>query len=387
MNEAGLKANALRMLEDIAVPQLGKAESPKKNSCAWTYKEQYPFFIACYTIETFLKQESTDFLLIDQKTTTSVNYALGKSEEVLTMGVMVFSLNGKLVSFSPNMNTYTISVQTNSGLEKLKERIDHEIKFNNPLRQKNLAVQIVHGELSAMIKPTPVVTFDSVIVAKELKDDIYDNTIYHLKNLDLPTGVIMHGAPGTGKSLICSAIINEAIKEGYNTCYISSYVDFDVLEEMIETFLTPCVVIFEDVDSFGFSREEYGVNRDLSKFLQFINGISERTDPIVFVATTNYLDKLDEAIANRPVRFNRKFEFKIPTNSEIDALMNLYFGTDEFAGLCHNKKFTGAHIREIKRTADIQKLKTGGEYPDVVKSAIKAVVQNFSVTINEVGFK
>jgi SpoVK/Ycf46/Vps4 family AAA+-type ATPase len=326
--------------------------------------------------------------LIEQKASTSVNYELGESEEILTLGAIVFSLDGKLVSYSPDINSHTVSVRTHADLSTLKATLDAEIKHRNPLRRKNLALQTIHGELSATIKPTPATTFADVIVPQDLKEDIYDNTIYHLKNLALPTGVIMHGAPGTGKSLICSAIIQEALKEGFNACYISSYVDFDVLEELIENFLTPCVVVFEDVDSFGFSREDYGINKELSKFLQFINGISERTDPIVFVATTNYLDKLDAAIANRPVRFNRKFEFKLPTDSEIDSLMEIYFKTDEFKGLCHKKKFTGAHIREIKRTADIQILKCGGKYKDVINSAISAVSQNFSVTIKEsVGFK
>jgi hypothetical protein len=56
--------------------------------------------------------------------------------------------------------------------------------------------------------------------------------------------------------------------------------------------------------------------------------------------------------------------------------------------LCHDKGFTGAHIKEIRRTANLLSKRKGIKVKDVFEESVKVVHQNFSVTINsEIGFK
>jgi len=125
-------------------------------------------------------------------------------------------------------------------------------------------------------------------------------------------------------------------------------------------------------------------------FLQFINGLTEGNDRIVFIATTNYLEHLDDAIKNRPMRFNRKFEFKYPNNDQINKLITLYFDkktSDKYSTTCYNKNFTGAHIKEIKRTATILSVKDNTDIDSVFEKSVKLVYDNFSITLrNKPGF-
>src|SRR3989344_4745930 len=130
------------------------------------------------------------------------------------------------------------------------------------------------------MKAIPSITFDDVIIDEKLKEDIYDNTIFQLENLDENNGVIFYGEPGVGKSLICSAIANECTKKGNTVCYLSTEADYTMLNEFLESFVSPCILVFEDIDAFGRSRDGVPSSSTLSDFLQFINGISEKEERI-----------------------------------------------------------------------------------------------------------
>ena len=69
------------------------------------------------------------------------------------------------------------------------------------------------------------------------------------------------------------------------------------------------VVILEDIDEL--TKED----TDERKLLNILDGINQ-SENIVFIATTNYPDKLKERIINRSSRFDRRYELKLP-NKEV----------------------------------------------------------------------
>ena len=71
---------------------------------------------------------------------------------------------------------------------------------------------------------------------------------------------------------------------------------------------TPCLLIIEDIDSLI-------TNNLQSYFFNEVDGL-ENNNGILMIATTNHLDKLDGGIANRPSRFDRKYEFPVPSKKE-----------------------------------------------------------------------
>jgi SpoVK/Ycf46/Vps4 family AAA+-type ATPase len=72
----------------------------------------------------------------------------------------------------------------------------------------------------------------------------------------------------------------------------------------------PLVVILEDIDSIaGESRSQ------TSRLLNILDGVKQ-IENVVYIATTNYPEKLEERISNRPSRFDRRYRVELP-NKEI----------------------------------------------------------------------
>ena len=72
--------------------------------------------------------------------------------------------------------------------------------------------------------------------------------------------------------------------------------------------LRPCVLVLEDLDSLV-------KNDNRSFFLNQLDGF-ERNHGLIVLATTNYPDRIDQGIVDRPSRFDRKYHFNLPSASE-----------------------------------------------------------------------
>jgi hypothetical protein len=71
---------------------------------------------------------------------------------------------------------------------------------------------------------------------------------------------------------------------------------------------SPCLLILEDIDTLvsgGFQ----------SSFFNEVDGLANN-DGIMMIATTNHIEKLDGGLANRPSRFDRKYNFPLPNYEE-----------------------------------------------------------------------
>ncbi len=127
-------------------------------------------------------------------------------------------------------------------------------------------------------------------------------------------GILLYGPPGNGKSYLIQVISRHLIKEKKGI--VINLKDY----ENVELFLnyagpvirkieksTPIIVILEDVDNIL----EYS-NSTLTKLLNMLDGLKQ-IDKVVYIATTNYIEKLQDRIANRPSRFDRKYHIGLPT--------------------------------------------------------------------------
>jgi hypothetical protein len=133
--------------------------------------------------------------------------------------------------------------------------------------------------------------------------------IYKRYNLTFKRGILLHSAPGNGKSSIIRLIIKDIIERNgicinmsSPTVFIEGYRMFKEIQPN-----TPVVVIMEDIDSLI---EHY----DESYIINILDGV-EKMDKVVFLATTNYPEKITQRIGNRPSRFDRRFEVG-PLNDE-----------------------------------------------------------------------
>ena len=125
----------------------------------------------------------------------------------------------------------------------------------------------------------------------------------------------MYGEPGCGKSGIIQLISKQLIENDGIIINIKDQDDVDHFMDFIATFRKiepsrPLIVLLEDIDSIAGEN-----NHSTSKLLNILDGVKQIED-VVYIATTNYPEKLQERITDRPSRFDRRYKVELP-NDEI----------------------------------------------------------------------
>ncbi len=169
-------------------------------------------------------------------------------------------------------------------------------------------------------------------------------------------GVLLEGPPGCGKSRLLRALLTEL--KGLSVCLATpshiSRTGIDELHHVID-FISPCVVMIEEIDIFGQDRS-LGGHPEMAELMQMLDGL--RTIPgVLWIATTNRIEAVEQALADRPGRFDRRIAFGPLPNAErarlVDLLARPLAVESEAQGLLLAKthEMTGAQVREILETA------------------------------------
>jgi cell division protease FtsH len=133
----------------------------------------------------------------------------------------------------------------------------------------------------------------------------------------IPKGVLLVGAPGTGKTLISRAVAGEANVAFYSISgseFVEMFVGVgaarvrDLFKEAKEH--APCIIFIDEIDAVGRQRNNSGLGgndereQTLNQLLVELDGFDKQTN-IVVIAATNRPDVLDPALL-RPGRFDRQ---------------------------------------------------------------------------------
>jgi AAA+ superfamily predicted ATPase len=166
-------------------------------------------------------------------------------------------------------------------------------------------------------------------------------------------GILLYGEPGCGKSGIIQLCTKHLIDEMNGI--VINIPDSDAIHrynEFIDTIRKvepdrPLIVIMEDIDSIA------GENRhETSLLLNLLDGVKQ-IDNIVYIATTNYPEKLEERITNRPSRFDRRYEVQMPDDTVRRAYIEAKLTKEDLERididewLEHTKSMSLAHMREL----------------------------------------
>ena len=196
--------------------------------------------------------------------------------------------------------------------------------------------------------------------------------LFQALGIEPPKGVLLHGAPGTGKTLLAKAVANESEAnfmlingpEIMNKFYGESEKKIrQIFEEAAEK--SPSIIFIDEIDAIASKREEtHGEveRRVVAQLLTMLDGLNTRGN-VVVIGATNRPNSLDEAL-RRPGRFDREIIFGVPDQKgRLEVLKihtrNMPLGKDidlnEIARLTHG--FVGADIQSLAKEAAMNVLK------------------------------
>ncbi len=187
------------------------------------------------------------------------------------------------------------------------------------------------------------VKFDDIAGSENAKKDLFE-VVDFLKNpkkyqqlgAKIPTGVILVGAPGTGKTMLARAVAGEA-EVPFFSISGSEFVEMFVgvgASRVRDLFSkakknSPAIVFIDEIDAVGRKRGSgMGGGHDereqtLNQILVEMDGFEDDANVIV-IAATNRVDVLDPALL-RPGRFDRKVKIALPERADRLAILETHF--------------------------------------------------------------
>jgi hypothetical protein len=172
----------------------------------------------------------------------------------------------------------------------------------------------------------------------------------------LKRGVLLHGAPGTGKTHTIRYLLGRL--PDVTVVVLSG----DALHWIAEACsvartLQPSVVVVEDVDLIAEERgTRFGQHQLLFQLLNEMDGLGEDAD-VTFLLTTNRPDLLEAALAARPGRVDHAVELPVPDAEARRQLIELYRGSlvldlsDPDVVIKRTDGVTAASLNELRRRA------------------------------------
>ena len=264
----------------------------------------------------------------------------------------------------------------------------------------------------------PKVTFDDVAGADEAKAELQEEVDflkhpkkYHDLGARIPKGVLLVGAPGTGKTLLARAVAGEA-GVPFFSLNASEFVEMFVgvgASRVRDLFRqakasAPAIVFIDELDAVGRRRGAgLGTVNDereqtLNQLLGELDGFDERIE-VIILAATNRPDVLDPALL-RPGRFDRQVVIGLPDRKGREGILRIHsrrlhldasvdlatlarstigMSGADLGNLCNEAALTAArHNHETVTMADFEEaqdqVRLGAAQPHLVDPAERRVI-------------
>ena len=261
-------------------------------------------------------------------------------------------------------------------LEKMEVRMDD---FRLAIRE------IEPSALREIYVEIPDVSWESVGGLTEIKDRLKESVEWPLSKPELfehfgikpPRGIVLFGAPGTGKTLLAKAIANEA-KANFISIkgpeLISKWVGESekAIREIFKKAKqsSPSIIFLDEFESIAGMRSSNSqsggsdvANRVVNQLLASMDGV-ESLDEVIIVAATNRPEMIDPALL-RSGRFERVLHVPPPDKPARESIMAIHSADmplstfsmkDVLGGM---EGFTGADIEAVCREAALIAMRAG----------------------------
>ncbi len=232
---------------------------------------------------------------------------------------------------------------------KLKKK-NLEVGMRVALNQRNFAiVEVLPVSMDPLVQGmeildnVPDVSYsdiggleDQILEVREaIELPLLNPELFKRVGIEPPKGILLYGAPGTGKTLTAKAVAHET-KATFIRVIGSELVQKFIGEGarlVREIFQmakkkAPSIIFIDELDAIGSKRLELAtsgdreVQRTLMQLLSELDGFNER-GKVIIIAATNRSDILDPALL-RPGRFDRMIEFTVPKDDEREKIFKIH---------------------------------------------------------------
>lgn len=230
--------------------------------------------------------------------------------------------------------------------------------------------------------------------------------VFDKLGINPPAGVLMHGPPGTGKTMIAKAVANESGAKFFSIAgpeimskhYGESEKGLrDIFEEASDN--APSIIFFDELDAIAGKREDSVgevERRVVAQLLTLMDGVSDRGQ-VVVIGATNRINAIDLAL-RRPGRFDREIEISVPDRDDRLEILQIHtrsmplskdVNLEELADNTHG--FVGADLAALCREAAMKALRSFSrdfnleqEIPQEQLNKIEITSEDFSLALKEV---
>ena len=284
------------------------------------------------------------------------------------------------------------------------------ITENTELRFNPKAVDVAQDKV-------PYVTYEDIGgLGEELKKvremvelPLKHPELFERLGIEPPKGILLHGPPGCGKTLLAKAVANESdasflLINGPEV--VSKFVG-EAEKKIREKFQeaekkAPSILFIDEIDAIASKREEsYGEveKRMVAQLLATMDGLNER-GKVVVIAATNRPNAIDPAL-RRPGRFDREIEIAVPSKEASLNILKIHTRNMPLTKDVQLKKwasrthgFVGADLAALCKEAAINvirrilpniNLKEDHEIPKEVLDKLVITTEDFDEAIRVVG--
>ena len=203
-------------------------------------------------------------------------------------------------------------------------------------------------------------------VVTEIKKFWEREEIFRKYQISYKRGILLYGPPGSGKSCTVQLVMADVVKRGGIVMKFEDPYTFTEGLRILRNIHAdmPVVAVIEDIDDFIEHSKE-------SHFLNILDGV-ESVDRVVFLATTNYPEKLGQRVMNRPSRFDKRFRIGFPSEKSRRMYFEHLIGKENIQSLNidldrwikDTDKLSIAHLKELFVAVVI----LGDEYKSAIKT-------------------
>jgi transitional endoplasmic reticulum ATPase len=235
----------------------------------------------------------------------------------------------------------------------------------------------------------PNVRWDEIGGLEDVKEEIAEAVEWPLTHADLfneadvkpPKGLLLYGAPGTGKTMIAKAVATTSEANFISIKgpeLLSKWVG-ESEKAVREIFrkarqAAPCIVFFDELDAIAPHRGSEGdahvTERVISQLLTELDGLEDLRG-VVVIGATNRPDMIDEALL-RPGRFDRILEIPLPSKDSRKEILKI-----------HTKRKPIDNTVDLEKLSELTEMWTGADIAAMINAAAISAIKEHLTIINE----